>query len=560
LSRLGRNEPCHCGSGKKYKKCHLQNDQEQVRASLRTAQTPHGPSRSDIAAMMRQHAAREEIRRIQQGLGKPIISNMFKDHRVVAVGNTVYWSKNWQTFPDFLNTYIKKVLGSDWGNAELKKPLAERHPIMQWYDAYTRYQHETIKEKGVVASAKITGAVACYLGLAYSLYLIAHNVELQARLVKRLLNREQFQGAYYELIVANTLIRAGFTLELEDETDGEFKHCEFSAVSQTTRKKYWVEAKMRSVSGLMGKTDADGTKSDNPLSHLNDHVTAALKKPAADDRLIFVDVNAPFEPADGAKPAWVERAEHTLVNYERRHDEANAYVIVTNLPFHRMLNDDPVIIAFPLGLGMPEFNRPGLMRLSEAYARKQKHIDIYNICESLEKYLLFPATFDGSLPSDNSSEPTKRRAIVGETYLFENVGGHEDMVGTVTSATVIEQEKAAYIAITRAQGGSVILKQEMTDEQIADYKVHGDAYFGDPGRPKKRNISSTYELFEWLMECYAKTPRARLLELAKGAPNFDELQKMSEEDLRANYCEMMAGAFEQRTKKSRPPATTAKDP
>jgi hypothetical protein len=93
----------------------------------------------------------------------------------------------------------------------------------------------------------------------------------------------------------------------------------------------------------------------------------------------------------------------------------------------------------------------------------------------------------------------------------------------------------------------------MTDDQIADYKVHGDAYFGDPGRPKKRNISSTYELFEWLMECYAKTPRARLLELAKGAPNFDELQKMSDDDLRANYCEMMAGALEQQTKKSGQP-------
>jgi hypothetical protein len=51
------------------------------------------------------------------------------------------------------------------------------------------------------------------------------------------------------------------------------------------------------------------------------------------------------------------------------------------------------------------------------------------------------------------------------------------------------------------------------------------------------------------MECYAKTPRTRLLELAKGAPNLDELQKMSDDDLRANYSEMMAGALEQKTKK-----------
>lgn len=26
MKNLGRNEPCHCGSGKKYKNCHLQED------------------------------------------------------------------------------------------------------------------------------------------------------------------------------------------------------------------------------------------------------------------------------------------------------------------------------------------------------------------------------------------------------------------------------------------------------------------------------------------------------------------------------------------------------
>lgn len=28
MSKLGRNEPCHCGSGKKYKKCCLNKDEE----------------------------------------------------------------------------------------------------------------------------------------------------------------------------------------------------------------------------------------------------------------------------------------------------------------------------------------------------------------------------------------------------------------------------------------------------------------------------------------------------------------------------------------------------
>ncbi|HEY7515459.1 MAG TPA: SEC-C metal-binding domain-containing protein [Vicinamibacteria bacterium] len=30
---LGRNDPCHCGSGKKYKNCHLGKDEEAARAA-----------------------------------------------------------------------------------------------------------------------------------------------------------------------------------------------------------------------------------------------------------------------------------------------------------------------------------------------------------------------------------------------------------------------------------------------------------------------------------------------------------------------------------------------
>ena len=29
MNKLGRNEPCHCGSGKKYKKCSLRKDEEE---------------------------------------------------------------------------------------------------------------------------------------------------------------------------------------------------------------------------------------------------------------------------------------------------------------------------------------------------------------------------------------------------------------------------------------------------------------------------------------------------------------------------------------------------
>jgi hypothetical protein len=36
-ARPGRNEPCHCGSGRKYKQCHLQQDEADARAARAAA-------------------------------------------------------------------------------------------------------------------------------------------------------------------------------------------------------------------------------------------------------------------------------------------------------------------------------------------------------------------------------------------------------------------------------------------------------------------------------------------------------------------------------------------
>ena len=215
--KLGRNEPCHCGSGKKFKKCH----------GSFTAEIPH-----DFLPVLRKLDAAETIRKKQQGGGRPIISMNFQDHQFVAVKNKLYRSKKWKTFPDFLFDYIKATLGSDWGNAEIKKDFSDRHPIIQWYHEVCIQQKKAIKKPGEPVSSEVTGAFGAYLGLAYCLYLLDHNVELQERLIKRLKNIGNFQGAYYEVLVAGALVLAGFELHLEDETSRSSRHCEFYAVSK----------------------------------------------------------------------------------------------------------------------------------------------------------------------------------------------------------------------------------------------------------------------------------------------------------------------------------------
>ena len=166
------------------------------------------------------HEARERQRRLMQGLGRPIVS--FENHgfRFVAIGKELRWSRAWRTFPDFLFDYIKFVLTPEWGNAELKKPEAERHPLMGWYKKVCEFQQAQLAgTTGKIRQAPMTGAVKAYLGLAYDLYLCAHNAELPELLVKRLRYAQSFEGAVYEAYVIGSMAKAGFRIEFEDETE-----------------------------------------------------------------------------------------------------------------------------------------------------------------------------------------------------------------------------------------------------------------------------------------------------------------------------------------------------
>src|SRR5437660_12327052 len=114
-NKIGRNDPCPCGSGKKFKKCYGGISAETV------SQLPP-LSKKALEAKIEQIKAFQKQREQQQGLGKSIISLEFHGYRVVAVGSKLFYSQRWKTFHDFLYHYVKTVLGSDRGNSELRKP------------------------------------------------------------------------------------------------------------------------------------------------------------------------------------------------------------------------------------------------------------------------------------------------------------------------------------------------------------------------------------------------------------------------------------------------------
>ena len=267
--------------------------------------------------------------------------------------------------------------------------------------------------------------------------------------------------------------------------------------------------------------------------------------------MIFIDLNAePTAESDG-KPPWIERAAARLEQYEKRElsDGERAYVFVTNFPFHRGLKETASMAAFPFGVGIYDFNRPGVRRVSEAYRLKQKHIDAHYIGEALSNYLKFPATFDGSLPSEtiNGSPP---RIKIGEAYCFGDLA-NGGVIGTVTSASVNEQAGEVWIGIVDQDGKASLLSAPVSPEELIDYRAHRDSYFGKIV-PVGRKIDDPFELFEWFVGNHKWMSREQLLARLVHTLNIAALRTMSDNDLLYEYCELLVGSV-WRPSTSRPP-------
>jgi hypothetical protein len=245
---------------------------------------------------------KENERSQRFGETRPLIHADWQGHKWVAVGERFYWG-NWRFFPDFLQFYIKVVLTPAWGKAELTKPLAERHPVMQWYDGMCHFQQAQPRDAVGNMSFLPDGCTMAYLLLAYDLFALRHHQSLQSVVVHRLKHIDQFQGARYELFVAATCIRAGFDIEFEDERDSTRKHSEFIATHRKSKSKLSVEAKSRHRPGVLGRAGTPEPPGARPTGIgrlLRDAIAKATNLP----HIIFIDVNTPPSDASPFEKAW----------------------------------------------------------------------------------------------------------------------------------------------------------------------------------------------------------------------------------------------------------------
>lgn len=221
---------------------------------------------------------------------KQIITADFKGVRLVASGDKLFSSPKWKNFPDFLGAYLHSLLRQTWGRAQVLLPFEQQHPIVQWRSLIAKSQAASEPDANGYYKADI-GAAGAWFRLAYDLYLIQHNAELQNKLLRRIRDPNQFQGARFEAAVAAIMLAAGYELRFCDET-GPGKHPEFIATNKFTSHTLAVEAKSKQWPGIMGFEKGNDTvvpKGYGIASLLKN----AARKDTSEPLLIFVELNSP---------------------------------------------------------------------------------------------------------------------------------------------------------------------------------------------------------------------------------------------------------------------------
>jgi len=519
---IRRNEPCHCGSGKKYKKCH----------GAPVSPDSFPLSEDQMRVMIEKEEAAQLQREKQQGLGRPIISCTHQGYRIVSVGNRHHYSKKWVTFHDFLFDYIKIIFDPGWGNNELNRPLIERHPILQWYDHCCKLQKKTIQREGQVGNSAMTGAAFAYLSLSYNLYLLAHNAEVQSYLVKRLANPELFYPAYYETMVAAMFIKAGFTLELEDEEDAASSHAEFVAISSETGEKYSVEAKHR----------AAGKKH----TAIRNQLYKALKKSLPHKRVIFIDLNTPDNINDEGRIKWLENVLDQLRDGEQSitingKPAPEAYVFITNHPFLYNLdtfNCPPAAVAE--GFKIPDFKIDmGFSNLRQALNSRDKHINMLSVMRAIREYGEIPSTWDGSIPEYTFGAIKNPQFLIGNEYVIPDADGKEK-VGCLEDAVILENEQKVYGAYRLEDGRRVIATTPISQDELVAYRKHPDTFFGRIKKENNKKTKDLVDMYDFFWETYSKSTKENLLEFMKDHRDIETFKRLPQEELAKLYCEMSA--------------------
>jgi len=229
--------------------------------------------------------------------------------RIVIAGSKVFSTPAKWSFHEFLFSYGQLQLGKDWivANTQMLKP----HPVVAHLMKGCSDVRPTGRIEGSFREFTMNGDLYAFLTFAYDLFTLEDNAAMQQSLSARVRNLGQYQGARYEIFVAASFLRAGFTITFENESDSNTSHCEFTATHKKTGRLFSVEAKSRHREPQSPNNE---TTLDARMYRL---LQAALLKKAKHERIIFADVNLPSDNKALFQQEWHREVTRTLNELEQ---------------------------------------------------------------------------------------------------------------------------------------------------------------------------------------------------------------------------------------------------
>lgn len=454
--------------------------------------------------MLRQHQAAENVRQQQQGHGNPIVSWMDEANgfRFVAVKQTVHWGKNWVIFPNFLDYFMKKTLGHEWGDRERGKG---QHPLFGWLQKTQAYSsHKPGDPK--VKTIPMKGFIACWLHLAYALYLIAHHDDIPEPLLKRLRSPVSFMPAYHEAIVGAALAVAGMEISCAETKAGSTPTPEFRAKSKASGKTYEVEAKRKS--GWRAPTgDVTNAEFQRELQgYVRDQIHKASKKKLTNP-VFWIELSIPTMLAEADWRIVAERTEATIRDAEINmtvdgQPIAPAYVVITN---HTFLADEEVTghpcFGFLETIKIDDypFGRP--VEIEAALEGYDKHRDIFWLMEAWKTASTVPTTFDGSPPELLDSDGKPQRAVkIGDMIEVPDMNG-KTVPAMVEEISSWGADKA--MLAVRANDRRWLVQMPLTAGEAQAAQRYTDAVFGKDNASRRLRDDDPFDLYDWMLKTHA---------------------------------------------------------
>lgn len=382
MSKIGRNDSCPCGSGNKYKRCCFDKKDNPVPIDV-------------IEHFQKVMEEQEYFKKIgiHINYAKPVI---FNGKKVFALGNKIYANcpQN-TTFHEFLIEILKGTIGLDWFREQATLSANRRHFISvcleKTGECIERSQSSAKRINNEVVAVTLDGYSKSLLSLAFDVCSLIHSHKLPPPLLERLKNRDQYQGARYEIAIAAIFSRLECDIEFTDG-NSKNKHCEFVATHKPTGSILAVEAKSKHRFGVLHQLGL--------LAPIEKLLSARMIKRLFNEALeqnpkdvpfaVFIDVNSPITPdiGIGDKP-WVKDVKN-LINRKLSGVVPQEYPLnaafFTNFSYHYQAEDkaergEAVSIVIP----HPKFPPPNF----EFFGYIKSALDNYGIVPPIDIDLLF---------------------------------------------------------------------------------------------------------------------------------------------------------------------------